>query len=249
MTTSWITDTITPDLRRALRFTLLWGLDAVVIRSVGSARVPDLNESQLRIRLQSEDVRIAAVDPGLFEISANEPAVWRDDIQQLSQVTAFCRRFDCPMVLTGGLPSSGYIQSADIFKRTADQLDDVCLAVRSSDRESDEDLGRMLKAVDDIRITACWDPANTVVSYASPIDSLGVLRDRLGAVIVRDVDASGNRADFGEGVVPWSEILRQLVMSGYDGLLIMDLSGAAPRGALRSATSLLYMLREVRKTL
>lgn len=238
---------MTPDLRRALRFTLLWGLEAVVLRSVGHARVPDLNESQLQIRLQTDEIDIAAVDPGLFESSAEERAMWMDDLQQLERVVAFCRRFDCPTILTGGFPGSERASAGDIFKRAADKLGNLRLAVRSSDRPTDNDLAELLASVEDPRITACWDPADRVVAGESATEGLDALGEYLGVVIVRDVDESGNRTDFAEGIVPWHEIISRLTANDYSGLLAMDMSGATPRNALRSATSFLYMLREVRK--
>lgn len=235
---------MTPDLRRALRFTLLWGLDGVVLRSVGSARVPDLNEAQLRIRLESEEVDIAAVDPGLFESPVEDRAVWMDDLQQLDDVVAFCRRFDCSTILTGGFPTSDQSGVVDILKRAASRIGDLKLAIRSADRPSDHDLAEILSAVDNPQVTACWDPAKG----PAPLDRLDAVKNHLGVIIVRDVDASGNRANFAEGVVPWREILERLVADDYTGVLAMDLTGATPRDALRSATSLLYMIREVKKT-
>ena len=69
MQTAWITDTVTEDAPRAIHYTLLWGLDGVVLRTVGGPedRVPFINEARIRNRLIEADLSVAAVDPGLFE--------------------------------------------------------------------------------------------------------------------------------------------------------------------------------------
>ena len=152
--------------------------------------------------------------------------------------------FNCSTIFTGGFPGSDQSAVVDILKRAASRVGDLTLAVRSADRPSDDDLAEILSAVDNPQITACWDPSKN----SAPLDRLDVIKDHLGMVIVRDVDRSGNRANFSEGIVPWREILERLVANDYAGVLAMDLTNATPRDALRSATSLLYMIREVKKT-
>ncbi len=65
----WLPDTVTLDLDRALHYTLLWGLEGIVLRTVGGEadRVPHVNEARLKRRLSEHDLPAVAVDPGLFE--------------------------------------------------------------------------------------------------------------------------------------------------------------------------------------
>ena len=65
----WLTESVTPDLCRAVHYTLLWGLEGVVLRTVGRSgnRVPFVNERQLRTRLEEPEGQVVAVDPGLFD--------------------------------------------------------------------------------------------------------------------------------------------------------------------------------------
>ena len=106
MRLAWITDTITADLDRALHYTLLWGLEAVVLRTVGRVgdRVPHVNEAKLRRRLVEHDVEAAAVDPGVLEASASDRALWLNDLAVLEETARFCRRIGCARILTGALP-------------------------------------------------------------------------------------------------------------------------------------------------
>src|SRR5690606_13981037 len=101
----WLTDTVTPDLDRALHYTLLWGLEGVVLRAVGihDDREPHVNEAKLQRRLAEHDVPAVAVDPGLFEGPAGDRGAWMNDLALLPDVLAFCRRIGCGTVLVGAL--------------------------------------------------------------------------------------------------------------------------------------------------
>ena len=72
----WLTDSVTPNLSRAVHYTLLWGLEGVVLRTVWTSdnRVPFVNEQQLRTRLQEADLPVVAIAPGLFEGHLREKA-------------------------------------------------------------------------------------------------------------------------------------------------------------------------------
>ena len=84
MTTAWTTDVSTQDAARAVRQTLLWGLDGVALRTVGGARVPDVTEGPLRRRLQDAELPVVALDPGLFEGDASR-AAWLNDVAVLEE--------------------------------------------------------------------------------------------------------------------------------------------------------------------
>ena len=105
MVPGWFPDTVTPDLGRAVHYTLLWGLEGVVLRTVGGPgdRVPHVNVAQVRRRLAEADLPALALDPGLFEGSTAHRAVWMNDLAALEEVAVFGRQVSCSLVLTGAL--------------------------------------------------------------------------------------------------------------------------------------------------
>lgn len=259
----WLTDTVTPDLDRALHYTLLWGLEGVVLRSVGSHddRVPHVNEAKLKRRLAEHEVPAVAVDPGLFEGPAEDRGTWMNDLVLLPDVLAFCRRIGCPTVLVGALPGDERL-AADALRRAADAAarQGLQLAVQNGSGQGDDGLavratGRavaaLLDAVGRPNVRACWRPADAIEAGEAAFDGIEALGDRVALVIVRDgVPTGGGWATrpLGEGAVGWEGVLRALGAGGYDGPLCLDLSDlAAAKDGLHEATALIRLIRQARR--
>jgi len=259
----WLTDTVTPDLDRALHYTLLWGLEGVVLRAVGSHddRVPHVNEAKLKRRLAEHDVPAVAVDPGLFEGPAGDRGAWMNDLALLPDVLAFCRRIGCGTVLVGALSGDEGL-AVEALRRAADAAarPGLQLAVQNTSDRSDEGLAdratgqavaALLDAVDRPNVRACWRPADALEAGEPALGGLEALGERIALVMVRDgARMAGGWAprSLGEGEVGWEDVLRALHGAGYDGPLCLDLSDlAAAKDGLREATTLIGLIRKARR--
>ena len=256
MLPAWLTDTVTPDLDRALHYTLLWGLEGVVLRTVGRRgdRVPHVNEAKLKRRLAEHDVAAAAVDPGLFEGRADERSAALNDLALLPDVLGFCERIGCRTVLVGGLPGEVGL-AAETLGRAAEAAARrrIGLAVRNEigGRETASEVAALLDAVGREDVGACWSPADGLEAGESAEGGLRALGGRIGAVVVRDGERTSGGwtpRPLGEGTVGWEAVLRGLAAEGYDGPLCLDLRdlGAAKEG-LAEATTLIRMARRARR--
>lgn len=253
----WLTDTVTPNLDRALHYTLLWGLDGLVLRTVGTRedRVPHVNEDKLRRRLAEHEVPAVAVDPGLFEQPAAERSGWMNDLLLLPEVATFCRRIGCPCVLVGALPGDDGI-AAEVLRQAGAiaARHGVVLAVRNEvgGRAKGEEIAALLDAVGHERVRACWSPADALEAGEDAADGLRALGDQIALVMVRDgiVGPSGwEPQPFGEGAVGWEGVLRSLHARGYDGSLCLDLRDlAAAKDGLGEATALIRAARQARRS-
>ncbi len=110
-----LTDSVTTDPPRAVNYALLWGMDGVVLRTVGGAgdRVPFINEGATRRRLEESELTLAAVDPGMFEGAAANPMSWLNEIDTLDDIAAFCGRMGCDTVRAGALALESDAYDAD----------------------------------------------------------------------------------------------------------------------------------------
>lgn len=242
----WITDSVTSDLRRAVHYTLLWGLEGVVLRTVGGPgdRVPHVNEARLRERLAEAELPVVAVDPGLFEAAPVRRTVWLNDLAAFDETAAFCRRLGCPLVLSGALaePAAAYDEAgaADVLRRAggAAARSGLRLAVRNESGgpcASGEALAALISAARHPQtagagpaVGAAWSPADALESGHDPASGLAALR-AAGAdvllVTVRDgVMDGGAWADRipGEGALGWAAHLAALLAAGFDGPLALD---------------------------
>jgi sugar phosphate isomerase/epimerase len=250
----WLTDTVTLDLDRAVHYTLLWGLEGVVLRTVGGAadRVPHVNEARLKRRLREHELPAAAVDPGLFEQPAEQRGAWMNDLAFLDETASFCERIGCRRIIVGGLPGSAADEQAvDALRRAGDRAArrGCVLAVRNEGeaRATAEALAALLEAVGHPAVRACWSPADGLQAGERAAVGAEALRGRVELVVVRDGEsaASGWQPEpLGEGAVGWPEVLRGLHASGFDGPLCLDLSAAeSARDGLHEATTLIRLMR------
>ncbi len=237
----WLTDTFTPNLDRALHYTLQWGLEGVVLRTVGGHgdRVPHVNEARLKRRLAELGVPVVAVDPGLFEGRSDDRGVGMNDLALLGEAAAFAGRIGCPRVLVGALP--GPVEAAAEVLRRAGEVAarrGCVLAVRNEaeGRATGRALSELLAAVEHPAVRACWSPADARDAGEPVADGLEALAPRAELVLLRDDAAEA-----------WAEALRGLHAARFAGPLCLDLraAGTATDG-LRAATALLHAVRNAR---
>lgn len=253
------TDSVSEDLARAVGYALMWGLEGVAVRTVGGERVPFVNESALRRRLEQSEMPLAAIDPGLFEGDASRRAVWLNDVAAFDDTAAFCCRLGCRVVRVGALGSGGDTDArVEALRALGDAAGraELGLAVRhetGTGVATAADLAALLSAVNHPAVGADWRPAESVGE--APLDGLGALLGagcRIACVSVADVQAAddGARIDarVGDGDLAWDAILVRLAEAGYDGPLVLRVDGrpTGPAG-LASGTALIRLVRAARR--
>jgi sugar phosphate isomerase/epimerase len=245
-----------------VHYALLWGLEGVVLRTVGGPgdRVPFVNEARVRDRLAAAELPVAAVDPGLFEAAPPHRAAWMNDLAAFAETAAFCRRLGCGLVLVGALGGGVYDYDADgaaaVLREAGDAAEraGLDLAVRNEAGTvcaSGEALADVLARTAHPRVGAAWSPADAVEAGHDPGAGLTALLARAGAVravAVRDVDAAGAPAVPGEGAVGWPAQLEALARAGFEGPLTLDVRGEpVAKAGLHAATALVRMARAARR--
>lgn len=262
MTPAWTTDVVTPDLSRAVRYTLLWGLEGVALRTVGGVadRVPHVNEAALRNRLADADLPVVAVDPGLFEGSAADRVGWLGDLDWLEETAAFCRRVGCGLVRVGALAAGGGGEARADALRQAGAVaarHGLRLAVRNEAGSAVETGGALADLLRDAAhdaLGADWRPADALAAGEDPARGLEALLSaggHIACVGVRDGQPGGAGWDeqaVGEGSVGWDRQLAALAAAGYDGPLVLDaLPGPAQTHGLSAGTALVSAARRAKR--
>ena len=256
MTTAWTTDAATADAARAVRLTLLWGLDGVVLRTVGGGRVPSITEGPLRRRLEEAELPVLALDPGLFEGSARARAVWLNELDALGELAPFCARFGCETVRVGALAADDDTDGAAQALRQAGERAGrlgLRLAVRNQAGTAvatGAALAALLGEAGHPALAPDWRPADALESGEAPADGLAALVEAGHVpvcVSVRDQRA-GRPAVVGEGTLGWDAHLAALADIGFDGPLVIDaIPDPARTLGLASATALIQFARRAQR--
>lgn len=263
MIPTWLTDTVTSDLDRALHYTALWGLEGVELRTVGGVedRVPFVNEAKLKRRLREQSLPVCAIVPGLFEGSVKERAAWLNEIALMEETLAFCRRIGCSRIVVSAFGSEAGVDpsSEDVRDEAVEALQRAGAAAAKADvrlvvlnetgmaHATGGALGRLLEAVDHPAVRAAWSPAEALRNGEDPAEGLEALGDRVELVRCSDgsVEAGGwQEAPLGEGDVRWAEHLRRLHELGFSGPVSLEVYlEPRPKQGLQSATRLIQMIR------
>lgn len=218
----WLTDTLTSDLDRALHYTLLWGLEGVALRTVGSAaeRVPRVNEAKVQRRMAESEMLPAALAPGLFEGPLARRAAWMNDLATFGETLAFAERIGCPRIVVGSFgaeedgaeedsaPGDGALdeaaleQAAGALRRAgaAAERRGRTLAVQNAVGmacPTGAALARLLRAADHPAVCAAWSPADALRAGEAPAAGLEALAGRVALVRCYDgvPDAGGPDAE------------------------------------------------------
>jgi len=239
-----LTDTVSPDLSRAVRYALLWGLEGVALRTVGDQRVPFGNEAALRRRLEDAEMPVELLDPGLFEGALARRAAWMNDAAALGETLAFARRVGAPLVRVGALGAESFDAptAADALRPAADAAASagVRLAVRNAAGTSvatGADLAALLSALDHPAVGADWSPADALAAGEAPdagLEALGA--DRIASVSVTDaLLGTGDASAWLRGLAAW------------DGPVVLEVAArpAGPAG-LAASTALVGAIRRAR---
>ena len=253
----WLTDTVTSDLDRALHYTLLWGLEGVELRTVGSVadRVPFINEEKLKRRLRENEIPVAAVVPGLFEGSVNDRAAWLNEVAQLDETLSFCKRIDCACVVVSAFREEADVLTdhvAEALRKAGEKAakHNITLALLNEDNmayTTGTAVANLLAEVDHPAVKAAWNPAVAVRAGEEATTGLEALAGRIALVRCEDgrlQDGEWMSTPLGEGTVGWEKQIAMLHAQGFAGPVSLNITlEPRPRHGLRMASQLIQWIR------
>lgn len=255
----WLTDTVTSNLSRALHYTLLWGLQGVELRTVGGNedRIPKVNVTQIKQRLEDSEMLPAAVDPPMFEGPVRDRVAWLNELTMFDETLRLCERIGCPRIVVSSFAAEETADldvAADALCRAGDAAAEygrtiAVLNAADMARPTGAALAELLDAADHEFVRAAWSPAEALRAGEDPADGLAALGDQVVLVRCRDGRRTANgwtEMPFDEGAIDWEEQLAMLEVQDFRGPLSLEMRvEPRPKSGLRSATQLIYMLRDL----
>ncbi len=260
MLPTWLTDTVTSDLDRAIHYTLLWGLEGVELRTVGGPdeRVPFVNEEKLKRRLAENELPAVSVVPGMFEGQASDRITWLNELASFEETLSFCNRIGCTLVVVSAFAA----EEGDMTAVAADALRRAGVAAArrgirvavlneaSGAHATGAQLATLLEAVDHTSVVAAWSPSAALRAGEDPLTGLKALGKRVALVRCSDGvvrDGKWVPAPLGEGKVDWDAQFRLLRSLEFDGPVSLEIElKPAPKHGLQEATRLVQFIRRTR---
>ena len=251
-----LTDTVTPDLDRALHYAALWGLEAVELRTVGGPgeRVPFVNRRKLLRRLEETEFAVAAVVPGLFEGAAADRAARLNELAALKETLDFCRHVGCRRIVASAFAAEGFAPeaAAEWLRRAGDAAGAAGLTLALLN-EADgacptgEKLAALLGMAAHPAVGAAWSPAEALAAGENPDAGLAALAPHVRLVRFRDglgTGAAFQETEPGEGSVDWPAQLAALAAAGFSGPVSLEVR-AAPKAkvGVRAGARLVHLIR------
>ena len=257
MIPSLLTDTITTDLDRAVHYALLWGLEGIELRSVGGPadRVPFVNESKLRHRLQESELAVVGVVPGIFEGETEDRSSWLNEIASLDETLQFCRRIACSRVIVSSFKTAGEEDTAAKALRLAGERAArygiaICVINEAGMLASTgADLSRLIGSAGNVM--AAWNPTAALESGEDPSDGLTAVAASVGLVRCRNGVNEGNgweARSIDRGGIDWQDQVRRLAEQGFEGPISLEVTGEQPaKQGLHDATAMIQYIRVARR--
>lgn len=258
MVLAWLTDTVTSDIDRAIHYTLLWGLEGVELRTVGSVeeRVPHVNEEKLVRRLHEHEFPVVSIVPGMFQGPAAERTIWLNELVTFEEVLQFCQRIDCPRIVLSAFADQQVDRDAAVeaLQRAGEEADGygISLAVMNEwgmAHPTGHALAALLDEVDHALVQAAWHPAAALRAGEDPREGLNALAGRVELVRCADGLMRAGRwqeRTVGDGAVGWKQQLEMLEQRSYGGPLSLEVNiEPKPEEGLRSASRLIELRRAV----
>ncbi|MBL7979797.1 MAG: sugar phosphate isomerase/epimerase [Bacteroidetes Order II. Incertae sedis bacterium] len=257
-----LTDTVTPDPERALYYTMLWGLEGVMLRTVEKGRVPHLNLPRLRHHLEEAEMPVMAVSPGLFESSVFHTQQWMNDLFLLDEVLTFTQKMNCPLIEVSAFTApetpqerlSAIEKAVQVLQKAGDRAAkaNTTLAVLNEQggiAGTSAELAELLSRVNHPHVRGAWNPYTAIRLGEDIKTATQNLAGRTELVRLRDGigQSSGWKEKvLGTGDLNLSEMLDILYKAGFRGLLVQEVF-TEPKGptGLHSATALIHMIRAI----
>jgi sugar phosphate isomerase/epimerase len=267
MRISIIADEISQDPEAAVFIgSQAWNVYQYELRFIMGQRVPDIKEQQitdLASLMERYDITYSAIGAGLFKCEPTEEAI-RNQYERLEKSISLAKRLGVKTITGFVLQDESMKCSSDLRSIMIPHLQHVCKRVHEEGLvfaveteymtgvETAKDARELIECVPGLRVN--WDPANAWVAGEHPLDGYPYIKDFIENMHCKDADTRAWRernpfVAFGDGLVPWEELLPVLLRDGTVNRLTVEthVGPLIPKSekSLRRLRALLHELRSV----
>ena len=241
MKLSVITDEVSQELSRVVKFAINHGLNGVEIRTLWNMKPHELVErvGEIRRELGAAGLEVSAIASPVFKCDLSSEEEYREHLEILDRCISLAKSLDTNIIRVFTFWRKGRLeqyldQILEKFMTAVDKAasEGVVLAVEnepSTHVNNGKRLRQFLDAVSKPKVVSgVWDPGNDVFDPEGERpypEGYYHVRGRFVHVHVKDgrrLDGGHEFTPVGEGEVNWLEQLRALARDGYTGYLSLE---------------------------
>jgi sugar phosphate isomerase/epimerase len=232
-----ISDEVSQDLGAVLGLIREHDFDGIEVRSVWNTCPHELSLDQcrrIREEVSAAGVELVAYDSSTFKQALPRTGPEYDRAARLLEASiVVARALGAPPTRIFSFYREGPPRvegAAEVMARLLDQVPcpDVPLLLENGMRTNSPTAATLTELLDMLAprdLGALWDPGNATFSgleETPPPAALGMLRERLRLVHVKDPLGSDSYTRLGRGDVPWMAIVSGLLADGFPGALSLE---------------------------
>lgn len=221
MRIGFVTDELSPDVEKAIRIGVSWGIHDYELRMIGDKRVPNLDEDEIQRLLVLRDqyaINFTALSPGNFKCTLQEKDILDYEIRHTLPATfRLAKMLGTELIIVFGFkrydnePPENHGRVVLLFKEVAMMAADQGLVMAVENEpgfwcDNGQNIARILRTVRSSAMRANWDPANAVGTDEQPYpEGYEAIKEWIANVHVKDTTKGAlvECVPVGEGKVDW----------------------------------------------
>lgn len=232
-----VSDELKLPQQEAFRHIHDWGIRYVELRGLTGGRIPDGDVDEVQRLVESFGMTVTSLSPGVFKCPPDTVSI-DEHLDRLDQTIRVCEKLAVQQIIvfpiqnpdqtTGdGQPTSLVV---DAFREAGRRASDhgIRLAIENEPEYTAvtaRGLASLIDAIAMQNVGANWDPGNAYPWDPEIDDAIGILRDRVFNVHVKDTWVRGEKRGFdsvGNGDIDWKRQVDQLSKRDYEGYIVVE---------------------------
>lgn len=236
-----ITDEVTQDIEKAVKFAKVHKLHGVELRSLEDTPIdliPIKRIKEIRNILKCENLEVCNLSSSFFKCSIDSEEEYMENIEKLKRLMEIAHIFDCPYIRGFAFFKSGKFQDrlddiVDKFQKPIDMLksENIQLLLEADPgvfTTNNRGLSQVISKLNSKNIAAIYDPGNDIYDPEGEIpypDGFQYIERYMAHVHIKDaklIDGKPKSLKVGTGDVPYKDILKKLKEINYKGYIVLE---------------------------
>lgn len=236
-----ITDEVTQDINKAVKFAKRHQLNGVELRSIEDMNIDEIpvqRIKEIKKVIEDEGLEVCGISSSFFKCSIDSKSEYKENIEKLKRVIERAHILKCNKIRGFAFFKSGELKDRmkEIVLNYAEPIEIIEREKVKLLLESDPSvfttnlrtLSKLLSTINHPLVKAIYDPGNDIYDpeCEKPFpDGFNYIKQYIEHVHVKDARIINGRPEsvkIGTGDVPYKDIFRELRQLNYNGYIVLE---------------------------